>query len=332
MSFDTLRSRPVLIGVVVGLPLSAVLLWLAFRNADVAEVRHAVANADLRFLALAVLAIALVYALQALRWAWIARTEAVSAAGFAEMVIGGVAVNNVLPGRVGDLLRARWLQVAARLPGGRALATVLVDRAFDVLALVVLLLVALPFVAGAEWLWRIALGGVGLLIVVLVVLAVARAYTRRRARDRRSGRSALRSLVRDTLEGLADPLGWSRGVALAGLSLLAWTAWALAASLVARSVGIELSPLEVVFVAAVVNLGVAMPSSPGFIGTYQWLGVSALALVGVGNEEALAFAILMHAVWYVPTTLLGAALLTRRFLGSMVATPRAVATQEAGDV
>ena len=60
------------------------------------------------------------------------------------------------------------------------------------------------------------------------------------------------------------------------------------------------------------NLGVAIPSSPGFIGTYQWLAVSALGLLGVARIEALAFGILMHATWYVPTLVIGGVLLLRR--------------------
>ena len=67
------------------------------------------------------------------------------------------------------------------------------------------------------------------------------------------------------------------------------------------------------FVTAAINLGVAIPSSPGFVGTYQWLGVSALALFGISQEAGLAFAIAMQAVWYVPTTLVGAGLLVARY-------------------
>jgi glycosyltransferase 2 family protein len=89
---------------------------------------------------------------------------------------------------------------------------------------------------------------------------------------------------------------------------------------VARSVGVEFSVVEAIFVTAVINLGVAIPSSPGFIGTYQWLGVSALALFDVPTDEALAFSILMQAVWYIPTLLVGGALLLRRGLKSMRAT------------
>lgn len=308
----TLRSRAALVGLVVGIPLSAMLLWFAVRNADLHEVWAALSGAHLGFVALAVAAMAAVYLGQAVRWRAIARTREVPTARFGEMVISSVAVNNVLPGRVGDLLRARWLQVAARISAGRALATVFVDRAFDVLALVVFLAISLPFVSSAEWLRRIAVGGFVLLAAAGVVLLAARAYTSRRTRERRSRRSPLRRIARDTLEGLADPLGRLRAVGLAGLSLGTWVMWPFAAWFVAQAVDIELSPIEALFATAVINLGIAIPSSPGFVGTYQWLGVSTLALFGVGTDKALAFAILMQAVWYIPTTLVGGALLLRR--------------------
>jgi uncharacterized protein (TIRG00374 family) len=312
-----LRSRAVLLGLIVGVPLSAVFLWLAVRDADLEEMRSVLAESDPVLIALAVVAIACVYMGQAVRWREIARTPDVSVPRFVEMVVSGVAVNNVVPGRIGDLLRARWLQTGARIRGGRALATVFVDRAFDVLALVALLAVSLPFVTSTEWLVRIALGGLGLLLGIAIVLVAARVYTSRRSRNRRVQRGLLRRVVRDTVEGLAEPLGARRGSVLAALSLLTWATWALAAWFVARSVGIDLSVTESFFVAAVVNLGVAIPSSPGFIGTYQWLGVSALALFDVPTEEALAFSILMQAVWYVPTLVVGGALLGRRALRSM---------------
>ena len=326
-----LRSRATLFGLVVGVPLSAVFLWLAVRNADVDEVRSVLGDSNLALVALAVAAIGGVYLGQAVRWRAIARTPSVSPGRFAEMVVSSVAVNNVLPGRVGDLLRARWLQVAARIPGGRSLATVFLDRVFDVVALVAFLAVSLPFVAGTEWLRRIAVGGLALLVAVALVLVGARVYIRRRARERRSGRGLLRRVARDTVEGLADPLGRLRALGLGGLSLAVWGTWALSAWLVARSLGIELSLVEAVFVTAVINLGVAIPSSPGFIGTYQWLGVSALALFDVPTEEALAFSILMQAVWYVPTLVVGGGLLLLRLVRTLRATPRRPAVGEVVD-
>ncbi len=324
-------SRAAILGLAVGLALSAFFFWLAFRHADLSEVRSVLSGADASMAVLAVAAMVGVYFGQALRWRAIARTPAVSKVRFGEMVVSGVAVNNMLPGRVGDVLRAHWLQVAARIPGGRALATVFVDRSFDVLALVVFLALSLPYVAGADWLRRIVVGGLVLLATLVLVVVAARVYTRSRNRGRRSHRGLLRRIARDTLEGLAEPLGRMRTVVLAGGSLLVWALWGLAAWLVARAVGVELSAAETIFVTAVINLGVAIPSSPGFVGTYQWLGLSALALFDIGTEQALAFAILMHAVWYVPTTLVGGALLLRRAIGRVRPETRTPSVEEVQD-
>jgi glycosyltransferase 2 family protein len=300
MSSRNIRVAAAIGGIAVG----AFFLWLALRDADLAAVQDAVASADLGLVALAVGAFAVVYAFQSARWRRIAATPRVRLARFYEMTVSGVAVNNVLPGRIGDLLRARWLGLAARIPSGRAFGTVIIDRICDLVILVGLLLIGIAAVASSEWLVNLAVGGVLLLVVVGVVLLLTRSYVRSRGRDRRD-RGLVRRLARDTAETLAEPLDRRRALAWLALSTCAWTAWAVAALLVARALGIELSLPEALFVTAVLNLGSAIPSSPGFVGTYEWLGVASLGLVGVDHEPALAFTILLHAAWYAPTTIFG---------------------------
>ena len=281
------------------MPLSAVFLWLAVRDADVDEVRSVLGASDPRLVALAVAAIGGVYLGQAIRWRAIARTPSVSTGRFAEMVVSGVAVNNVLPGRVGDLLRARWLQVAARIPGGRALATVFLDRVFDVVALVAFLAVSLPFVASRDLPDR---GRRARSSSPRVLVVRARVYIRRRARERRGGRGCC-AASRGTPSRASPTRSGACALGLGGLSLAVWGTGAL--GLARRPLlGIELARRGGLRDRGD-QLGVAIPSSPGFIGTYQWLGVSALALFGVPTEEALAFSILMQAVWYVPTLVVG---------------------------
>lgn len=300
-----------LAGLAVGVPVSVLFLWLAARDADLGEVWRTLGGAEGGEVALAVLAMLAVYAFQAARWRLIAGTTGVSAARFYELVVSGVACNNVLPARLGDLLRARWLGRAARIPAGRALGTVVLDRGSDLAALVVLLGLGLLGVASADWLAPIAVGGAAGVLALGAAVAFARAYTSRRERGRRT-RGLVRRVLRDLVEQLAAPMGRRRLGQWLALSLAAWVVWALGAVLVARSLGIELAPLEALFVAAVMNLGVAIPSSPGFVGTYEWLGVASLGLLGVPANEALAFAILLHAAWYVPTTLVGGLALASR--------------------
>ena len=104
---------------------------------------------------------------------------------------------------------------------------------------------------------------------------------------------------------LAAPIGRRHAATWMALSIGAWSLGTVAVVLVARSVGIELTLFEAVFVSSALALGVAIPSSPGYVGTYQWIGVAALGLLDVPVNEALAFTILMQASWYVPTTLAG---------------------------
>jgi hypothetical protein len=306
----SVRSRGLLTAL-VGVPIGLVFLWLALRDADLEAVRRSLQEADAGLVALAIAAFGVVYAFQSTRWRRIASTPQVRLARFYEMTVSGVAVNNVLPGRIGDLLRARWLGIAARIPAGRAFGTVILDRACDFVVLVGLLVVGIAAVASSEWLVRLAAGSLLVLVAFGVVLLFARTYIGRRERGRRS-RGLVRRLVRDTVEVLAEPLGRRRPVVWLGLSLAAWATWAIAAGIVARSLGLDLSVTDALFVAAVLNLGSAVPSSPGYVGTYEWLGVASLGLLDVPHEQALAFTILLHAAWYVPTTLAGGIALSVR--------------------
>ena len=308
-----------MVGLVVGIPVSILFLWLAFRDTSLDEVWSLARSADPRRLSLAVAVMALLYVAQAARWRSIAAVERPGRLRFLEMVLGAIACNNVLPGRLGELFRARWLAVAAPMPSGRALGTVGLDRGSDVLALFAFLLVSIPFVTSAAWVPRVAVGAALLVAVLLLLLLAARAYSRRRHRERRE-RGRLRRIARDVVDTLAEPLGRRRIARALGLGIAGWGAFAVVVWLVARSVGIELEPLECLFVTAVVNLGVAIPSSPGFVGTYQWLAVSALGVFDVARDEALAFSLLLHSAWYVPTTIVGGLLVVFRLrLGARAA-------------
>ncbi len=296
---------------VVGLASSVFFLWLVFRDADLDAVWAALRTADIGPVALAAVVIQAVYVAQGARWRIIADTRALTVRRFYALVLGGIGANNILPLRIGDLLRARWLAKLAAIPSGRALGSVFRDRACDVITLVVGLAISLPIVGDAAWVRRVALGGVVLVAVLALAIVGAVAYTRTRPRARRQSRSRARRLLRDTVDEVASPIGRRRLVMALALSVVAWATWAIAAGLVCRSLGFRLSPVELVFVTAIINLGVVIPSSPGFIGTYQWLAVSALGVVGVDGEVAIAFSILMQAIWFIPTTIVGGLIAAR---------------------
>ena len=201
---------------------SAVFLWLAVRDADLSAVRDALEEARIELVLLAVVVLGCGYALQAARWQRIANTPHPSFRRFYGMVLSGLACNNVLPVRVGELLRAGWLSREAPMSGGRALGSVALDRACDVVTLTLFLVIGLQAVASTEWLVRLAIGALIAVVVIALALIGARLYTARRARDRR-GRSRVRRLIRDTVEMLAEPVGRRRIAVWMGLSIATWT-------------------------------------------------------------------------------------------------------------
>jgi uncharacterized protein (TIRG00374 family) len=308
---DGRRRVRVIAFVAVGIVSSALFLWLVLREADLDAVWRALRAADSSEILLAALVMQAVYVAQAARWRLIAGTPQLSLPGFYALVLGGIGANNVLPLRIGDLLRGRWLASRTGIPTGTALGSVFRDRACDVLVLVVALVVSIALVGDAAWVARIMLGGLVLVAVLAIFLLAAVVYTRTRPRVRLTARGRIRRFARDTIDEVASPIGRRRLAWALVLSCCAWGAWALAAALVASSLGIHLSVAEAVFVTAVVNLGVAIPSSPGFVGTYQWLAVAALGVVGVDGDVAIAFALLMQAVWFIPTTLAGGVIAVR---------------------
>jgi uncharacterized protein (TIRG00374 family) len=296
-----------------GLAVSGVFLWLALRNADLEAVRHALADADFGPVVLAVVALGIGYGFQAARWKRIANTPNVPLRSFYAMLIGGLACNNVLPVRIGEFLRAGWLSRDARISGGRAFGSVVLDRICDVVVLAFLFAIGLQAVASAAWLVRLGIGALLAVIAIAVVLVLARVYLRRRVEEaERSERRRLVTILRETAEMLGEPIGRHRAATWLGFTACAWVLSSVAATLVGRALGIDLSPIEAIFVTSALALGVAVPSSPGYIGTYQWIGVAALGLLDIPVEQALAFSILMQATWYVPTTLVGGAVIGLR--------------------
>jgi uncharacterized protein (TIRG00374 family) len=310
-------ARSMALGLAVGVPVSLILLYVATRGVAWDDVRTALREARVGPLAVAVVALCSVYVIQGLRWRWIARRQArASRTTFVSLVVAGVGANNVLPARVGDLLRAHWLSLRTGTPRARTLATVVVDRSCDVFVLLAFLVVTYPFTPRRTWIDRVFVASVIVTVIIAAGLVAAKLYVAHRARDGRTlplsvrlswpGRQ-LSSLIR----GTAAVVGRGDLAVAIVLSAAAWIVWAVGLWFVADALGIDLALWQAAFMTGLVNLGTAVPSSPGFVGTYQWLCVSGLGLFDVGASQAFAFSLVLQAVWFVPTTLVGVPLAVR---------------------
>ena len=261
----------------IGLASSAFFLWLVFRDADLDAVWRALRGADVALVLLAVVVIQFVYIAQAARWRRIAGHARAHRAPLLRARAGRArgerrpspSDRRPAPGQVARDLRRDPHRPRLRLGLSRPrVRRAHARRRADPVT---------PLHRRAQRGWRGSRSAASSCSGSSCSSSSRRSPTCRSGRARRREQRSLgRRLLRDTIDELASPIGRRTILTALGLSVVAWGIWASTAGIVCRSLGIHLSPVELVFVTAVINLGVVIPSSPGFIGTYQWLAVSAL--------------------------------------------------------
>ncbi|MGE5618406.1 MAG: lysylphosphatidylglycerol synthase transmembrane domain-containing protein [Sphingomonadaceae bacterium] len=236
----------------------------------------------------------------------------------------GYLVNTVLPGRLGELARTYMLAKVERVSLMAVLSTVALDRILDVVALALLLAVVLPSTDMPSWVGRSGLlvGGGG---VVLLGLCILLAYPRWRSLFLRLLQSSPsfpgKALVTKWAESLCLGLEGLKGVGplarITAVTAAIWLITVATAYLALLVFHIQVPIWAPALVVAVTNLGMVVPSSPGYVGVYHYLVVLTLGAFGVEREPALGFAVVLHLAWIVPVCLLGVFGLWRRGLTLM---------------
>ena len=308
--------------VVVPLAVTAFFLWVALRGVEWAQVGANLRRANWFYLALSALVGTLSIHFRALRWKPLLAPVAPDVA-FHPRVAGaavGFAANNLIPARVGEVVRAVVTARLAKLPVSAVFASLVVERVLDGVVTVGLLfaVMALPGfpspdrAAAALTAVRILALLMGVAGVVLITLALLPAQSAALAE-----RTAARLLpVRLRAPFLARLNEFIAGLAvLRNPRLLAVSvAWAVAQWLLMPlsiyfgflAFGIhEPGYLGAVFLQCAINLAVAVPSSPGFFGPLEAAATFGLGLWGVDQARAVSFAIGYHLAGYLCVTVLG---------------------------
>jgi len=290
---------------------SFLFLGLALRKVELSEVTRALRAVNPRMLVLSLATIGVFTVLVAARWRYLLSEPRPVPFGpvYAAMMVGYFS-NNVLPARAGDILRAHTLGRRQNLSRTFTLATIVVERLLDVATMLLFLLILIWDFPVPAWASRLALAGSVLLAVSLLGVGIVwrsgeNLMISRKALWLRRFSGPLRDRLGPFRGGLKSLKPGRRLAVLGVLSTLIWLASTLSMYLTLDSLGIHVPIHALFFTLAVLNLGLIMPSSPGFLGTYQFLCMSALGFFRVPENAAFTFSIVQHALWYVPVTLLG---------------------------
>lgn len=297
--------------IAAGLVVSAIALWIVLRGLDLAATLEIASGADAALLTAAVVVVGVQAVVRSARWRLLLPraggpgSTPVPLARVIPVTFVGYLGNTVLPARLGEAVRSVVIARRESLPVAETLGSALLERVLDTLILATLGLLAAVAVGVADWIIRIALVGLVVSALALGLLAAAPAVLARFRPLRVAAIAGIVDAVRHVAGGAAVRRPIVIGAAV-GLSLVAWLLDALIYLLVGRSLGIAIEPLGGVLIAAVAVLSTAVPSAPGYVGTFELAAVAALGALGITGEPALAYALVAHAVAVIPLSLAGA--------------------------
>ena len=225
----------------------------------------------------------------------------------------GYFYNNILPARAGEAARVVVLARRSATPPVEIVGTVVLERLYDVVTILVIFFVAEPWLPHVSWFGTAALVAIvlaGLIAAAATILAV---YGDRPLRVLLSPlrRFSLLSGARldRTVDELAHGLSGLRDVRIAGEAFLwtvaAWMLSALCAYFVSLSFHLDLSFACGVLVTVAVGASMILPSPPAAIGVFEGATLIALEAYDVPHSVALSYALVLHAVNFVPFILAG---------------------------
>jgi uncharacterized protein (TIRG00374 family) len=222
----------------------------------------------------------------------------------------GYLANNVLPARLGELIRVHYLGDREGISRAAALGTVVVERVVDLVAVVAIAAVALLVLSVRGVVANAILVGAAVAGLLLIVLALGIVAHRLPGMDRIAALVERYPRVRDLARSLQGGLAVASRPRTLGEALLAsaasWTMAVLAFAAVGQAIGVELSIGQAALIASGVALASAVPAGPSNLGTFEFAAVEIGKAIGVPADPAFALALLVHATILVVTSLGGA--------------------------
>ncbi len=290
------------------------LAWAAHLVGSLGAMVQSLGQANYLFLLPALVAYFVGVWLRAIRWHFLLEpVKTISVRRLFPVVVIGYMANDVLPARLGEVVRAYVLGEQETIPATTTIGTIVVERLFDGLAMLIFVGVVglgVPLSAQIAEIFRVAaVLFVGVLIILFVVgSSRSRAVAVLQRLDHSLPASLQGRVIRIAdrfLHGLGSLQSGRLAMLVLLLSLGAWLCESTMYFIIALGFGLGLGFPAYVLTAAVANLGAMVPAAPGYVGTFDLLAVASLRLFAANPAEAGGYVLVLHAALLIPVTLLG---------------------------
>jgi glycosyltransferase 2 family protein len=324
----------------VGIAVSAVAIVLVFHSVDPRQAVDIVAGASPGWLLVAALFLVIDLVVRAARWRVLLAPirEVPLPATLAYLLVGYLA-NNVLPARLGELVRTHYMGDRQGLSRATVLGTVVVERVVDVAVVVAIAALAILVLSVRGTVASAVLVGLAVGVLLAVALAVGIAAHRLPGAERIARAAERWPQVVEVTSRLRAGLavaGKPRTLAVALiLTIVAWAATLLGFAAAGQAVGIQLTIGQASLLASGVALASAIPAGPASLGTFELAAVRIGQTLGVASASAFAIGLLLHGAILIITSAGGIAALVRlgwrRPVEPQAGTVAAGATSEVAD-
>ena len=308
----------------LGAGISALFLFIALRNLHMGEVWQAVRTASYIWILPGVAVYFFGVWVRTWRWDYSLRpVKRIPLGRLFPVVVIGYMGNNIFPIRAGELIRAYLLRKREDVSISTSLATILVERVFDGLVMLMFVFIGLPFTPMPGWLQGMVIaasllffGALAVFIVLAMKVEWAEAvygWVIDRAVPARF-RSPVRGFADRFMTGLQSLRSGRAVLMLFVTSVIIWLAETVKYWFVMHAFDFTVPFWVLMLMNGIVNLATTIPSSPGYVGTFDAPGIEILSIFGVDRALAASYTLVLHVALWLPITLLGLWYMTRESL------------------
>ncbi|MFH2070125.1 MAG: lysylphosphatidylglycerol synthase transmembrane domain-containing protein [Elusimicrobiota bacterium] len=305
--------------VIIGVLISFVFLVLAFRKVDVREIMQEIASANFIYLILTyVVGVAGLF-IRSFRWRIFMETcprrGEIPFFRYFEATAVGQMVNNIMPFRMGDFAQAFFLSYRENISRGAVFSTVVAERLTDIFPPFLVLILGSYFVFLPGQIDRGVVFLIVLPIFIFVFLFVKYQEFFMNLSKKVIPSRGIGVHIHKFIEQLHVGLGFIRDkkrlVKVAIYTVVLWAVYALGTYFCLTAFDIRIGYPAAVLVLGITAISVTIPSSPGYIGTWEYFALLALSIFGINKTLALSFAVVYHFIAWITVTSLGFVILLR---------------------
>jgi len=299
----------------LGAGVSALFLVFALRNLHLGEVWAAMRTARYGWIVPGVAVYFFGVWARTWRWDYLLRPmKRIPLRRLFPVVVIGYMGNNVYPARAGEVIRAYVLRRREQVSISASLATIIVERVFDGLVMLIFVFLGLPFTPMPTWLqWMVVAASLlffGALAVFMTLAAkiewaeTAYIWAIDRVVPFRF-RASVRGFADRFMTGLHSLRSGRDVLMLFVTSVVIWLAETVKYWFVMHAFDFSVPFWVLMLMNGIVNLATTIPSSPGYVGTFDAPGIEILSIFGVARSLAASYTLVLHAALWLPITLLG---------------------------